>query len=89
MERPRRTPDDSAVELALVVLPRLRRMFDVNDRWFVTAKKRRRCVQTDKFVHVKDTLPRGDGDSAQTLSGSEDMASATAVRLGSNSEMII
>ena len=89
VERPRRTPDDSAVELALVVLPRLRRMFDVNDRWFVTAKKRRRCVQTDKFVHVKDTLPRGDGDSAQTLSGSEDMASATAVRLGSNSEMII
>ena len=39
VERPRRTPDDSAVELALVVLPRLRRMFNVNDRWFVTGKK--------------------------------------------------
>ena len=38
-ERPRRTPDDSAVELALDVLPRLRRMFNVNDRWFLTAKK--------------------------------------------------
>ena len=41
------------------------------------------------YLPMKNTLPRGDGDSAQTLSGSEDMASATAVRLGSNSKMII